>query len=419
MCQERTTDSTQLHPWGSAHIAFRAFSPAPTYSTDVPAEEGLRDALGWEKLLGWTREGAGVVKTMKEVGAVLEGRIGEEVRGEGEGAPLLVGLEMYGAGGAHLGAWNIRAGGVRAMGTVSEKDVAEALGRVERGEGGVVIRVEGEEMREVSSERLEQSRREHRLLARPVYHLGLGDREFSIATIAALHSLSSSSSSDGIKIACLGLLDKHAGLAAISSLAVIVPSSPSTSPVARLNPSPIPSPSIPRPRLAFLLTCLTSYRTSSSSSGSRGWAELHSLGRDFLRQPVRTVWTELRAMMGFALAVVWWGVGRVVGSRRGVGTPSLGSAQKEEEEEQAQASGNPHLRVELQFVSPKLGFYVLPIGQSVEFKLDGVRVDARFVRVGASEGMVEVDVEGAWRTEGAGGKGSGWVLEVEQGAGLA
>lgn len=67
MCQERLTDTSALHPWGSYHISFRAFSPASTYSTDSPALDGFTDPQGWSAMLGWTKKGARIVKTSSRV----------------------------------------------------------------------------------------------------------------------------------------------------------------------------------------------------------------------------------------------------------------------------------------------------------------------------------------------------------------
>lgn len=464
MCQERLTDSTALHPWGTFHISFRTFSPAPTYSTDVPAREGLSSKGGWEATLGFTKSGAGLVKSSGEVGAVLEGSIFDDVLGEGDGAALKVGLPVKGAKGAHVGLWNVRVEGATARSALDERDVADAVTTLGLEKEDVVIYLEGEEVKRLSADRLAQAKDGDRLLASPLHCIKLEEKGQKIVTIAQLHSLPSIAAANrGLDIACLGLLDKHAGLAAVHSIAVVEgPTSPlptsntsTLTPIVRSGASAPPSTAVtsripatfPRPptysRLAFLLTCLTSYRSSVSANNTAPAAvaprsfrnELHSLGRDLLRRPLGTIWSETRAVVGFTLAIVLWSVGRlaVMGGRpRG----RLGVATRLEENEtpasvpvsderevisgkKEEEQGEKVLRVGLAFVSPRLGFYLPSLASSslaldsLKFKLDGTRIPSQFVRTSAkSKGVVEVDVEGAWRAVGESREGEGWVLEV-------
>ncbi|ORY54859.1 hypothetical protein BCR35DRAFT_355826 [Leucosporidium creatinivorum] len=460
MCQERLTDSTALHPWGTFHISFRAFSPAPTYSTDVPAKEGLSSNEGWEAMLGWTKDGAaGLVKTNGEVGVVLEGRIFDDVLGEGQGEALKVGLPFRGAKGAHVGLWNVRVEGATARSWVDDKDVADAVTTLGLEKEEVVVYLDGEDVKQVSVDQLAQAQAAHRLLPSPLHPIKLEEKGHRIVTIAQLHSFPSANGR--LEIACLGLLDKHTGLAALQSIKVVDLTAVSTSTVAATSPDAVlasstpapPSTSLasrtpstfPRPpthsRLAFLLTCLTSYRSSLSASTippaqaqlqPRSLrTELHSLGRDLLRRPLGTIWSETRAVVGFTLAIVLWSVGRlaVLGGRPrgrlGVGarfeereTAASVAPVKVEDGVREEQAGHA-LRVGLAFVSPRLGFYLPSLAassiavESLKIKLDGTRIPSHFVSSSkSSKGVVEVDVEGAWRAAGESRKGEGWVLEV-------
>lgn len=433
MCQERLTDTSDLHPFGpSYHIPFRAFSPASIYSTDSAAEVGLQHPQGWSALLGWTKKGARLVKTTCQVGAVLEGRISDDVLGNGksgEAEGIHVGLPFPNAKGAHIGLWHVSTEGSIVKSTIDDKDVAEALGSVVSSDESVVVYLDGK-VKEVSSEQLCQAAGS-RLLALPLHRVALQEKECKIATIAEIHSLSSTSSAS-VKIACLGLLDKHTGLAAIASVKIVdatstptLKRSPSSALIRQATSTSAAAAPFPRPapesRLAFLFHCLihrtaSSTLTNSDNSTRTIGGELRSLGRDLLRRPFATFGGELSAVIGFSWAIWLWLGSRVLNGRSE--RSRIASPVVDEEEEQVKeesvASSPPkgqHLRVELLFVSPRLGFYVQG-ADSLKLKLDGVDVAERFVSQ-KGEGVVEVDVEGAWRADGAQTEGDRWVLELE------
>ncbi|KAK4046881.1 hypothetical protein OIV83_005777 [Microbotryomycetes sp. JL201] len=355
MCQERTTKTHEPHPFGTYHISFRAFSPAPTFSTDVPVGP-FTDPKGWYALLAKTKNEqvptalpkhanskahvTKLVKTTSASGKALENRLGEDVLGSGQGQPLRVGLSLEHAQGGHIGLWNVRRDGGRAKGCIDSLDVHDVLKDLGGASGyNVILALDGRVV-VVGSESLKSAT--SRLHAQPLEYVDLGEREFKIATIARMHTLSVATASGNrvaVETACLGLMDKHTGLAVVTSASTAtvalatkavaaceppsprVPSSPppSYSSLARqpgVSSATSPLLSFPQPhpqsRLAFILYYLVNPTLSlSTSSDQRQPRPLSTLTADMLRRPVSTLWFETRTLIGFTLAVIMWGWSKI------------------------------------------------------------------------------------------------------------
>ncbi|GAA5872457.1 hypothetical protein JCM1840_006067 [Sporobolomyces johnsonii] len=514
----------ELHPFGRFHIALRAFSTAPVYSTDYPGEGKGRlgdDPRGWSSILATTKKGVKVLQTRSRVGSVLGGRSfgGESVTGDGDGEALKVGVAFDGASGAHLALWNCRGVGGVARTMIDSNDLADALEPLEVESDAVVVVAEESFLQQVEVAALKESRtleRAPRTLARPAFVLALPQREVQIITIVALSTLEDEGGEKSVRIACLGLMGKAVGLAAIRSVAVVdvglappttqqvvppspLPQSTSAAPASSVpaSPSPISSPlpgtqtlsrqpsismlhsyPLPQDRLPFVVAYLTGFLSPSSPSPTATSpererqrtprSELLSLAREFLRRPLHTMWSELKALLSFSFAAVLWAFQH---SRNGVGAGSVsdresgipretieGRAQSEEDEgEGEEENGNEieqelereeeeldrsfaaaaagdapvtltpldastkqqRLRVKLDYISDRLGFYVGGASgsnstHSLEVYLDGKLVEGAFIKTGAMPGIVEIDAEGAWNAAGrdAGGVTEGWSVEV-------
>lgn len=431
------------------HIALRAFTPSATYTTDLPSHQPNGDEhrlVAWDAMLASTkRNGAKLVKSRAAIGAVLEGRICQDVRSDGDGEALTLGLTLEEAAGGHIGMWNCRAGGGTARTTIDARDVADVTRQLTG--DAFIAHIDGQ-VKRFDSKDIASSSASHRLLAKPAARVELAQKEVKIAAIAQLHTLPSTAadSTAFVHIACLGLLDKHVGLAAISSISVksaadltTTTPPPSTDTIESMSRSqvvsriPPPSAPFPRPlssRLAFLLTCLTSFRAASSPASTSAQresrtirSETSSLAHDLLRRPLSTVWSETRALVGFTLAVVLWSLGQLKGGLGGLRGRSIDDRMQEEEDQaeparvgavETESTTGQRLAVELLFVSARLGFYVSGCDvSSFSFCLDGHKVDERFVRAGASDGLIEVDVEGAWKATGSNADSDSWLVEVE------
>lgn len=330
---------------------------------------------------------------------------------------MKVGLAFPDASGAHIGLWHVRTEGSVAKSTIDEADVVDALGSSQH---SAVVYIDGA-TKEVTRSELPG----HRLLASPLHRLTLKEKEYKIATVAQLHPLPSSSA----QIACLGLLDKHTGLAAISSIKIsdnssTLKRSTSSSLIRASSTSSLSTP-FPRPggqsHLTFLFHCLV-HRTASTiapsasptstTTGTRTIrGELRSLGRDLLRRPFSTFTGEVSAVISFTWAVWLWVGSRLLSGRRERSRIVAAPEQSKEAAPVVSPQLRQHLRIELAFVSSRLGFYVKG-DEKLKFRLDGKDVAERFVSAVSADGVVEVDVEGAWRSEGAQKEGDHWLLEV-------
>ncbi|GAA5935722.1 hypothetical protein JCM1841_003649 [Sporobolomyces salmonicolor] len=510
----------ELHPFGRFHIALRAFSTAPVYSTDYPGEGKGRlgdDPRGWSSILATTKRGVKVLQTRSRVGSVLGGCSfgGESITGDGDGEALKVGVAFDGARGAHLALWNCRGGGGVARAVIDSNDLADALEPLELASDAVVVVAEESFFKqEVEVTALKESmtlERAPRTLARPAFAVALPQKEVQIVTIVALSTLENHRSEKSVCIACLGLMGKAVGLAAIRSIEVVdvvsapsiaqqvvppCPPQPTSAPMAPVPPSSSRSPSrlletqtcprqpftsmlhshaLPQGRLPFLVAYFTGFlsrstRSPSSTSAERNRtprSELLSLIRDFLDRPLHTMWNEVKALLSFSFAAVLWAFQH---TRNGAGAESVsdresgssrerieGTARSEQEAEEGEngneieqelereedeldrefaaaavgdraapvsstpravsATQEQRLRVELDYISDRLGFYVgeQSGSTSLQFYLDGKLVEGAFVKDGAMPHIVEVDVEGAWGATGweeVSGGAEGWIVEV-------
>ncbi|GAA5987926.1 hypothetical protein JCM11641_004584 [Rhodosporidiobolus odoratus] len=527
----------EKHEYGEAHLALRAFSSAPIWSTDVPEDaarteegedeaagrEGKQGKSGWGALLASTKAGPRVIQSPKGTGAVLEGRLMEDVVARygpscaTSGEALKVGLAFEGAKGAHLGLWNTLPEGHEAQSVLDTKDLGDCLGELaaelsEDGSNVVVFGSSGTKgeqplVQQLTAANVDSARRLHRSLAAPISAVKLERTGVEVFTLAKVYSLPLPSGGE-CSIACLGLLDKTVGLAAVRGIQIegveeetaveeetqgtageeaglppgpaldpasssVLPTPPSLDepvpqpvvpPRAALvasSPSPPTRPSRPVPsaRLPFLLAYLTGFlRLPLSTPSARArtpTVELRSLLSDLFRRPLRTLFSEVGAVVSFGFAAVVWALGGTVkdgqseieeAPREELQDEEPPREQKEEEPvvvvpsivspvhieatapppEPSRASQvtkphprspkSPHLSLQLDFVSPRLGFYVAGLSNPscLRFCLDGHDVPSSFVKQGSQQ-VVEVDVEGAWRAEG--GKGEAvfepWKLTVE------
>ncbi|GAA5939184.1 hypothetical protein JCM3775_003206 [Rhodotorula graminis] len=469
--------------------------PPPSAEGDAKADDW--DALlattkhGVRVLQARTPGVAGAVLA-SSIGADVLGRF------EGPTEPLKVGLPVPSAKGAHIGVWDCApfdetSSDREVRATLDEKDVADALEPLgptfaPRDEL-VLFAPQGSAVTEFACSAVKALEHLPRALAKPLASVLVTNKSPQIVTVAQLFSLSPTSSrasGSSLKVASVGLVDKTVGLAAVRSIAVGVGSipkvgqlekavesspaaaaaanatssrsTPTSSTASNGGPAPprvdavaAPASSSPRPlsprstlpvpqgRLSFLLAYFASafYRsTPAAANGQRRTprSELAGLAQDALRSPLRTLFGEVRALVGFGWATVLWAVGAgqrsVGGQTRPAVTagPAPASTTLEGEGKPAELEcmpvethdGETHdgetLRIELDYVG-RLGLYVsLPAARTpsssassaeqlpVRLALDGALLDALFVRstslddtdTGGRRLLVEVDLEGAW-----------------------
>ena len=497
--------SARACEYACAHLPLRAFSTAQVYGTDPPPRaDGDHSADDWDALLATTKRGVRVLQacTPGVAGAVLASSIGADVLGrfEGPSEPLKVGLPVPAAQGAHIGLWDCapfdEASSEREVrAALDEKDVADALGPLgstfAQDDKLVLYASQGRTATELAYGSLQALEHRPRALAEPLSSVVVTPKAPQVVTVAQLFSLSPTSGSaagGSVKVACVGLVGKTVGLAAVRSIAVgsgsipqvgqlekaagssdpaasaavaapsgSQPASATTSndgpappqldaatapaPAPAASPSPCPpSPRsalpVPQGRLSFLFAYFANafYRSSPAGEAPRRTprSELAGLAHDALRSPLRTLFGEMRALVGFGWATVLWAVGAGQRSVAAQARPAVtagsapasagGLSAREGESEQAQLEGAPvkthdgeTLRIELDYVGC-LGLYVsLPASSSsssssgdeqlpIRLALDGAPLDAVFVRStpldgegeGAGRLLVEVDLEGAW-----------------------
>ncbi|BGP05709.1 hypothetical protein JCM10049v2_001522 [Rhodotorula toruloides] len=481
------------HEFGKAHLALRAFSSAQVWMSDEPGA----DLSGWESLLAVTKQGVRVLQAREGgVGTVLQGRMGDDVLGrldDAETDVLKVGLPVASAKGAHIGVWSClpakRLVDGRLTTLVDSKDVADSLHSVAGSESGSFVLVNPATLNatQVDSAAIATASKFARRFAKPLASVDVAQNEAGVLTVAELFDLPAASSEKSVKIACLGLLDKTVGLAAIKSVEVISGKSSTTSGIGKveetndssngssdtssseallsstasssttpssssgsnqtltrpLSPTDRSSFPVPQGRLPFLLAYFAGFfRTSIVPSSSTGTAasrtprtEIHSLARDILRQPVRTVLSEIKALVSFSIFTVFWIVGwRSNGSQRMIEASPAHANAPASAPAPSPSSGLSHepetrLRIELHYLSDRLAFYVSPAPpslSSLRLFLDGRPIDASVLHeVSSDAGIVEFQVESAWKglesQEGAGSRGIAqdaesekpWVVEVD------
>uniref|UniRef100_A0A0K3CVX5 BY PROTMAP: gi/342318945/gb/EGU10900.1/ Proteophosphoglycan ppg4 [Rhodotorula glutinis ATCC 204091] n=1 Tax=Rhodotorula toruloides TaxID=5286 RepID=A0A0K3CVX5_RHOTO len=474
------------HEFGKAHLALRAFSTAQVWMSDEPGA----DLSGWEPLLAMTKQGVRVLQAGEgQIGTVLEGSVGNDVLGRLNGAQtgaLNVGLPVASAKGARIGVWNClpadRLVDQRLTTTIDSKDVADSLRSVAASGSGSFVLVDPATLSATqvdSTDIATASKLPHRL-AKPLVQTQVAQNEANVLTVAQLFDLPAASSAKSVKIACLGLLDKTVGLAAIRSVEIIsgkktasgtgqaaettvssnassgtasaerllgstsslstqsLTSSPNQTLIRPLSPTDRSSFPVPQGRVPFLLAYFAGFfrssivpnsSTSTSTASSRTpRTEIHSLARDILRQPVRTVLSEIKALVSFSIFTVFWIVGwRSNGTQRMIeANPALANASASTPAQSTSSDLSPEhkarLCIELEYLSDRLAFYVSPAPpslSSLRLFLDGAPIDASVLHeVSSDAGIVEFQVESAWKglksQEGAGDGGKSQASEMEK-----
>ncbi|BGP45721.1 hypothetical protein JCM10450v2_001551 [Rhodotorula kratochvilovae] len=475
---ESDFDMAQAAPaceFAGAHLPLRAFSTAQVLATD-PTPAGAGPA-GWDALLAPTKRGIRVLQARAPgiAGTVLAASVGEDVLGRlatGEEAPpLKVGLPVPAAKGAHIGLWDCAplpqeegAGSEReTCAVVDEKDVADVLAPLalldEQGEVVLFTPQDPPAAIELTLKDVQRAGDAPRSCAKPLLSVQVKPTRAEVVTLAQLFPLTAAGAGGVIKVACLGLMGKTVGLAAIRSVGVgrapapqisegagagvvgraqsllgaIVESvsgssSSSSSHASSLRSSPTPSgratpvpgqqsqrAAFPTPqgRLPFLLAYFASAFHRSATSAPSASArtprgELRALAADLLSSPLRTLFAEVRALVSFGLAAVLWAV-----QGRGPGAQQGRRVEAAQAERVAMEDVGEPLRLELDYVG-SLGLYVsltsasssAPVDAStlpLRITLDAAPLDAAFLRVsplssGTKDGahLVELDLEGAW-----------------------
>ncbi|GAA5966693.1 hypothetical protein JCM3765_007600 [Sporobolomyces pararoseus] len=472
-------DMTQeRHEWGSFHLALRAFSTAGIWSTDGVAEkEGERlgeKKNGWKGLLATTLNGGvRVLQAREKAGSILPSQVlSREIteRGEKGGEALKVGLSCARGKGATIGIWNCQKEG-RVKNTLTRRDIWEAVRGWEPEEDLVVLIDESfgpspslesvdsvpPKIQVLESNSINPKVSSWTSMSQPFATVELPSRAIQIVTIAELHKLKSATGST-ISVACLGLRDKFVGIEGVRKVSVVVQaqerkkeeeksklpspgtlstrSTPDSITASSASPSAFPSPP-PGTHLPFLFTYFSNLfvnpsrddqsSPSTATHSRKPSTELSLLFRSLLRRPISTLFTEVRGVFTFGIAVVVW----AFRSRQRAGNESQSSKSKlvengfgllEEAKEKAEETPrrpsfpSSVLQVELEFISSQVAFYFSPTLNStndVEFMLDGKVVGDDFIHLRAL-GIVEVDLEGFWRENGKRIKlGSKvWVVEV-------
>ncbi|GJN88265.1 hypothetical protein Rhopal_001230-T1 [Rhodotorula paludigena] len=405
-------------------------------------------------------------RTPAVAGATLDGALADDAldrQREGTRTALKVGLPVPAAVGAHIGVWDclpLEQGDESSRETqvvLDDKDVADAVSQLDLGGKELVLYdPQAKTGTTVDADALKGRAALPRALAKPLATVAVSPTQPRVVTLASLFPLQpTSTGGSGIKIACLGLTDKTVGLAAIRTAGVGVGgvkvqvetvveqikgsaealgskvAGVSTAPASSaLSPSPSTftatrsSQPFPHPqgRLPYLLAYFagafrhaavhtSSTSTSSSTAATRTpRTELRALARDLVHRPFRTVLGELRALVSFGLAAVLWAVGAartqasaangVSGERRVLEDVTPG--QEEEGEPREVPLPGPAFRVELDYLSKSLAFFVSPPDDSasLRFTLDARTIDPVFVRTHSSSEtsgeIVELDVEGEW-----------------------
>ncbi|GAA5986562.1 hypothetical protein JCM5350_001372 [Sporobolomyces pararoseus] len=473
-------DMTQeRHEWGSFHLALRAFSTAGIWSTDgIVEEEGERlgeKKNGWKSLLATTLGGGvRVLQARDQAGSILPSQVlSREIteRGEKGGEALKVGLSCAQGRGGTIGIWNCQKEG-RVTNTLTRKDVWEAVRGWEPNEDLVVLVDESfgptpslksfdsapPTIQVLESDSINPTRRLLSSMSQPFSTVELPSRAVQIATIAELHKLKSTTGAT-IRIACLGLRDKFVGIEAVRKVSVVAQaqtmkeeeakskllsqgtlsgrSKPdlitSSSPSFSSNGFPSPPPGTHLPFLfTYFSNLFVNHGTNNHSSTSTATqprkpsTELSLLFKSLLRRPISTLFTEVRGVFTFGIAVVVWAFrSRQRASNEGQssknklvenGIGALEEAKEKAEETPIRSVPSSVFRVELEFISSQVAFYFSPTLKStneIEFKLDGKVIEEKYVHL-RDLGIVEVDVEGCWRENGKRTKlGSKvWLVEV-------
>ncbi|GAA6064490.1 hypothetical protein JCM10212_002610 [Sporobolomyces blumeae] len=429
---------------------------------------------GWKGVVATTkRDGHRVLQARSKPGAILSNQVlaRDLVASDGgEGQVLKVGLECDRAGGATIGMWNCQADG-DARAVLSTRDLLDARPELSRstkdavvfvdrafgadpvdsakaasGSTTTVTTVASSILRDAASRAPTPT-----ALSPPVTVTTLPARSTQLARIADLEKITGTKG-ETFKIACLGLRDKFVGLEAIRKVKVGPPRRRSSGRLISTTVKPVAPPvkndvgpragssaapatasrSFPTPppntHLPFLLTYFSNFFVRTSTASHTASSSISTTAEparspssifsgffvSLLRRPISTIVAEIKGFFTFGLAVVVW----ALKSRE-----PMVDEDDDIEDRQRDDPGSPGattLEVELDFLSSELLFYVSPLDtgcRNLTIRLDGVDVDAKFIRAieenGPATGLVEVDAEGAWRalSEQESDEAS-WIVEV-------
>lgn len=270
------------------HLALRAFQPAPLLSTDT-AGKSILSGGPWEKLLARSIEGdVKVLKIEGGAGAVLEGRIGEDVLAAGNGPSLKVAASVKSAQGALLGLWNCRGKQGLSSDVLDARDVVDALGTSRLPGADYVLilpptSTQTSTSQLVTAEDLSRAEGAPRPLARPLRSIRLEPQEAVVGSVVPVFSL------PGGMIACTGLEGKFAGMCALEKIEV----------VNRSRDRVLRSP--PRSWDSLLARVLLGPRPPSTSSRPRTIA---SIAHDLLHHPISTIDRGTRGLFSWVLSGV-------------------------------------------------------------------------------------------------------------------
>lgn len=434
------------HPYAGMQLPLRAFSSARIHATDGETLEG------WSRLVAETRIGPRMLQCRSPAacGAVLGGRLWDDALGQNDGdekPTLTVGMPVPSARAAHLGLWNSSQHETASL-LLDTKDVAEALAPVLRSgpPSSTTVAVtdsDGTFVEFVAAANLEGAGGSARCLTRPIRVFKVQQKQAQNLSIVPMYDLAAGHSStlaSPVAVGCVGLLGKTTGLTAIRSIrssaspaAELVASSPAPAAAAAAAPPNAPAPEsrtsavrsqsafsasrpfpAPQGRLSFLLAYFSGLFRLASGSPSSGAehgqqpaarspkTELSAMARELLRSPVRTFFSELRALVTFGYAAIAWAATSVARPPSSQGTRSVESSAAPTPPEPV--STGAAFEVETDFVSDRLGFVFSPAvrKEDVRFMLDGEEVAPELVK--PSDGVpqiLEVDVEQVWRRSAA------------------
>lgn len=233
-----TSKMTGELDWAAFHAAFRAvFSSAKLWISDAPCDSS-RKTLGALLALGPSKAGP-VIKTV-QVGIGVKDAIRSTPLSSSifsdcvEGPPLIMAARWQDSSGrptAIISAWNVRSSLRWAYGPLTLTDVAEALDELDEHQHAYMLHSRARRCIEViSATELEKERLNPQIASRPLsggcFSLPPASWEMVNVVPVLICSLKSSRGADiRIMIGCLGLMEKHAGLACVVDVKQQGPSS--------------------------------------------------------------------------------------------------------------------------------------------------------------------------------------------------
>lgn len=386
------------HKTAHYHGLLRSLSNAPLYITDTDkADSNVLARLG-----GTTPSGAyRLVQASNGKAVKLPHTAFIDVTAESVGPALRVGLPIPIINGAIIGVWNCRKDGQQTIDTLTLEDVKDALGLLDgkptTPDEIVVFENESAKYTPISLSDHER--------ARDIFEIRLESGSCCAYSVAPVLDTAIG------QVAVLGLLDKYAGLCAISKVETNGRVADHLQPAPRTEPQPEKPVDIPEadstapteqtPLLSRSRAGATDQRTGLRT---RLWTLLlfwrrdlqalrTSLLRDFLGSPVSTLVRELRAVFGGPLTVT-------VLAEAAAKTPSIRSAESSlppPEIENAEIDSQPAILIDI-IVAGRLGLVVSgaqPSGYT--FKLGSRIVDATAIEWHGD--LAVIDTEKALKAE--------------------